>query len=121
VASAWGTSWGSAWGSSWGALVSNLPPVADFTFGVLGLAVTFSDASTDTDGTIVSWLWDFGDSTTSSSQNPVKVYLGGGSYTVRLTVTDDDGATHFVEKVVDVAYLPPSAKDNCGKRRRRWS
>lgn len=69
----------------------NRPPVASFDFVTTGLTVTFSDSSFDPDGSIVSWLWDFGDSTSSTEQNPVHTYAQANTYLVRLTVTDDDG------------------------------
>ena len=56
---------------------------------------SFTDQSTDPDGTVVSWLWDFGDLTpTSTEQNPPPhTYASGPFYIVSLTVTDDKGAT----------------------------
>lgn len=50
--------------------------------------------STDADGSVVSWLWDFGDGTgTSSAQSPRHSYASAGLYTVTLTVTDNEGLT----------------------------
>lgn len=54
--------------------------------------ITFTDASTIGDFAIVSWLWDLGDTGTSTNQNPVSVYAAFGTYVVKLTVTDADGA-----------------------------
>jgi PKD repeat protein len=76
----------------------NQPPVAQAsanpTSGTAPLAVTFSSAgSSDPDGTIVSYSWDFGDGNTSTSANPSHTYTAEGTYTVTLTVTDDQGAT----------------------------
>jgi hypothetical protein len=67
----------------------NLPPVADFTYVINGMTVTFTDKSYDPDGFIVGWLWDFGDGMTSTARNPVHTYTVPGTYTVSLTVTDD--------------------------------
>lgn len=53
----------------------------------------FEDRSTDADGRIVSWSWNFGDGVTSSDQNPTHEYAAPGSYIVTLTVTDDSGLT----------------------------
>jgi photosystem II stability/assembly factor-like uncharacterized protein len=75
----------------------NQPPNAEFTFVADGLTVAFTDASSDPDGTIVEWFWDFGDSTpdsTSTDPNPTHTFPGADTYHVRLTVTDDDGATN---------------------------
>ena len=67
---------------------------ADFTAtpnkGYAPLAVTFADTST---GTVTSWLWNFGDGTTSSAQNPpVHTYSAAGTYTVTLTATGPCGS-----------------------------
>ena len=64
----------------------------------------FSSAnSSDPDGSIVSWLWDFGDGTTSTLPNPaIKVYETPGVYTVTLTVTDNDGATGSDSLIITV-------------------
>ena len=72
----------------------NAAPVANFSAAVSGLGVNFTDSSTDSDGTIVSRAWSFGDGTTSTATNPSKTYAAAGTYTVRLTVTDNGGATH---------------------------
>lgn len=67
-------------------------PAADFsasaTLGVAPLAVTFSDLST---GTVSSWNWDFGDSATSTLQNPSHTYNAVGTYMVGLRVTGPGG------------------------------
>jgi PKD repeat protein len=49
--------------------------------------------SADSDGTIESYEWDFGDGITSSSVSPSHVYAAAGVYEATLTVTDDNGAT----------------------------
>jgi PKD repeat protein len=67
---------------------------ASTTSGVAHLSVDFSaSGSTDADGSIVSWLWEFGDGNTSSDPDAQNLYTRAGSYTVSLTVTDEDGLT----------------------------
>lgn len=70
-----------------------LSPVADFsaspTTGFAPLAVNFIDLSTNNPA---SWQWDFGDSSTSTAQNPLHVYTSQGSYTVSLTVSNAHGS-----------------------------
>jgi len=61
----------------------NQPPTAAFTYSINDLTVTFTDGSTDSDGTIASWNWSFGD----------------GQY----TVTDNDGATNTVSESITLA------------------
>ena len=68
-------------------------PNAEFTGSAVSgnapLGIVFSDLST---GSPASWLWDFGDTTTSTSPNPVHTYVNPGSYTVSLTVTNAAGS-----------------------------
>jgi PKD repeat protein len=52
--------------------------------------------SSDADGSIVSYAWDFGDGTTATGVSPRKRWTRVGTYTLTLVVTDDQGATHTV-------------------------
>ncbi len=62
--------------------------------GTEGQSIAFSSSgSSDSDGTIASYLWDFGDGNTSTQANPIHAYTTAGSYTVSLIVTDNDGAS----------------------------
>lgn len=81
----------------------NNPPVASFTYTISGLTVNFTDTSTDSDGSIVSRSWNFGDGGTSTATNPSHTYATSGSYTVSLTVTDNDNATGSTSHVVTVS------------------
>jgi PKD repeat protein len=73
---------------------SNVAPVANFTFTTSGLTATFTDASTDSDGTIASRSWNFGDGATSTATSPSHTYTAAGTYSVAETVTDNGGLTN---------------------------
>lgn len=82
---------------------ANTPPTADYSFESSSLKVTFIDGSIDSDGSIVSWVWDFGDGTTNTPQNPRHRYRTPGTYTITLTVTDDGGAANSTWKTITVS------------------
>jgi PKD repeat protein len=65
-------------------------PVAGFSFAATLLNVKMTDTST---GNPTSWLWTFGNGTTSAAQNPSVTYAAAGTYTVSLTATNSAGAT----------------------------
>ncbi|MCO7223877.1 pre-peptidase C-terminal domain-containing protein [Pleionea sp. CnH1-48] len=65
--------------------------------------VQFTDSSTDSDGSVVGWSWDFGDGASSNAQNPSHTYAANGTYTVRLTATDNDGKTNTHTESVTVS------------------
>ncbi len=89
----------------------NNPPTANFTYSVNNLTASFDgSSSTDTDGSIVSYAWDFGDGTTGSGVTASRTYAAAGTYTVTLTVTDDDGATG--SKSQSVTVTAPSGGNN---------
>ncbi|MFF8817364.1 collagenase [Leucobacter sp. NPDC015123] len=81
---------------------TNTPPTAAFTAAIEGLQVTLTDGSTDADGSIASWAWEFGNGETSTEQSPVVTYAAAGEFTVKLTVTDNKGATASATRKVTV-------------------
>ena len=89
-------------GSGGGGEPGNQAPVADFTYAVADLTASFTDQSSDADGSVVSWNWNFGDGSNSTAQNPSNTYAAGGTYTVALTVTDNKGATGSTSQAVTV-------------------
>jgi len=93
--------------------VLNVEPSASFTIDPESPNdldnISFIDNSTDSDGVIFSWYWDFGDGNFSTGQNASHRFDDDGIYTVTLTVTDDDGASDVVEKNVNVLNVGPSA------------
>lgn len=70
---------------------ADFPPTADFQVIVDGLEASFTDVSSDGEGKITSWNWDFGDGSQSSEQNPEHIYIASGTYVVTLTVLDEAG------------------------------
>jgi len=79
------------------------------TTGLAGTLVSFTDASTLVDNTNLTYLWDFGDGSTSSTiGNVVHVYPYTGSYTVKLTITSDGGpATEEKEAYINLVGQSP--------------
>jgi Tol biopolymer transport system component len=83
---------------------SNAAPAAGFTVECDQLECSFESSSTDADGAITAYAWDFGDEGSSTEPNPTHAYAApGGDFTVRLTVTDDDGAAAIVSRQVSVS------------------
>jgi PKD repeat protein len=86
---------------------SNKPPTAVVSAtpstGAAPLSVAFSSAgSSDTDGSIASYSWNFGDGASSTAPNPTHTYTSAGTWTATLTVTDDRGATAGASATVTV-------------------
>lgn len=97
-------------------VLPNEAPTAIISANLQGLAgqpITFEDRSTDTDGKVTGWFWDFGDSSVSTAQNPQHTFLTSGQYRVKFTAYDDDGAysnaTTTVYMFADASMLDPEA------------
>jgi len=95
---------------------ANQPPVANPGGpynGTVDVAVQFDgSASSDPDGTIASYNWDFGNGTTGTGATPTTIYTEAGTFNVTLTVTDDVGETSSVSTTVEIvaaANQPPVA------------
>jgi PKD repeat protein/C1A family cysteine protease len=89
----------------------NLPPVAQATgtplSGTAPLTVFFSSTgSSDPDGSIVSYDWDFGDGTSATGATVTHTYLSAGNYGVTLTVTDNKTSTNEAWLTVQVTPDP---------------
>lgn len=85
--------------------IANQAPVAKLAASTLSgtapLTVNFDGAgSSDPDGTIVSYRWNFGDGTTATGPYVTHTYSGSGNYSVTLTVTDDDGASATASTII---------------------
>jgi len=91
------------------AVVVNSPPTANAAgpySGYVGDSIVFDgSASSDTDGVIVAYDWDFGDGVVAgdAGPSPTHLYAAAGNYTVALTVTDDAGDTGTASAAVTVA------------------
>jgi PKD repeat protein len=85
----------------------NQPPTANFTSSCSGLSCTFTSTSSDPDGSVASYSWTFGDGTSSTAQNPSHSYAAGGTYTVTLIVTDNQGA-QSTTSTKSVTVTPPN-------------
>ncbi len=86
------------------ATTPNNPPTAAFTSTTSGLTASFDGSgSSDSDGTIASYDWTFGDGTSATGATTSRTYTAAGTYSVQLRVTDDDGASSVVTQSVTVA------------------
>ena len=100
----------------------NLPPIAIANFdGIYNMGIGYVDEpvtfdgsnSYDSDGTIVSYTWDFGDNTSGTGMTPSHTYTMPGNYSVALTVTDDGvpalSDTGFTTAEIIIRNQPPVA------------
>lgn len=96
-----------------GSQAPNQKPTAAFTLSVNSVSASVDGSgSSDPDGTIASYSWDWGDNTAAGSgKTATHDYAAGGTYTITLTVTDDQGATDTVKHTVTVTVpnQPPTA------------
>ncbi len=96
---------------------TNNPPTAAFTAGVTNATVHLdAGTSSDSDGTITTYAWNYGDGSTGNGQIVDHTYATPGTYTVTLTVTDDDGAQATIQQPVtalapqvDTVVVPDNA------------
>lgn len=99
---------------------NKLPTVscsATSTEGVAPLTVNFVGLGSDSDGIIVSYYWDFGDGKTSNARNPTHTFYHDGDvysrrYTVKLTVTDDKGATDDDYEYISITGVKMTVVDD---------
>ena len=87
-------------------------PVTAFTMPAsvcAGTEVSFADKSTDNGKTITSWIWTFGDGSTSTLQNPVHTYTAAGADTVSLTSVSESGCQSTTQQIIRINNLPVAA------------
>lgn len=80
--------------------------VASDTSGCVPAPISFADISAPGDASITSWLWDFGDGTTSSQQSPHHTYTNPGIYTVTLLVRDANGCRNELTRPDYMTIMP---------------
>ncbi|MBW8481610.1 PKD domain-containing protein [Actinomadura sp. PM05-2] len=98
-----------------GTIRPNEAPTAAFTGSCTGLTCTFdASASADSDGTIASYAWDFGDGQTGTGATVAHTYAAGGDRSVKLTVTDNSGATADATRTA-TPTTPVLATDGFGR------
>lgn len=78
------------------------PPIVYFSYSIKGKKVSFTDKSTDIDGFLVGWQWDFGDNNYSTQEHPTHTYKKNGNYTITLVATDNTGDTGNYTAVIIV-------------------
>ena len=82
---------------------TNMPPVTDFSYSPaickVNEKVQFTDKSVDEDGEVVAYEWDFGNGQTSQEKDPEITFTTTGIVTVKLTSTDDRGATNTKQEI----------------------
>ncbi len=86
---------------------ANQAPAAAFTSSSVGLTASFDGSgSSDPDGTVASYSWDFGDGTAGTGAKASHPYGAAGTFQVKLTVTDNLGATGTTTHPVTTAAPP---------------
>lgn len=86
----------------------NAIPIANFSSTTIceGQTTNFTDLSSISNGSIASWLWDFGDGNSDNTQNPSHQYASAGTYTASLSITTDSNCTGQISYPVEVSSTP---------------
>ncbi|MDJ0337979.1 PKD domain-containing protein [Cryobacterium sp. PH31-O1] len=86
---------------------ANVSPTASFSSAIANRDLTVdATGSTDSDGTITSYAWNFGDDSTATGATATHSYAAAGSYPVTLTVTDNSGASTVTNRTVEATDPP---------------
>lgn len=93
----------------------NFLPVASFVSECTGLTCSFdATSSTDSDGAVVSYAWDFGDESSAQTSVASHSYTSAGNFSVMLAVADDKGAINEKTTIIIVQDQPPAANNKSG-------
>jgi PKD repeat protein len=84
---------------------SNVAPIASFTTSCRDMVCTFTNTSQDPDGQVTAVTWQFGDGVSVDSIDATHQFAATGTYSVTMTVTDNDGAASTATVAVDVRTL----------------
>lgn len=89
-------------------IVISPTPIPDFIFTneCAGVAIKFKDTTKAFNDVVVKWKWSFGDSTFGSADIISKSYKTGGTYNVKLVVTNMAGCSDSISKMLTVHYKP---------------
>ena len=94
-------------------LIANVHPEVNFSYAPEEPTdietITLTGDASDADGEIVNYTWNFGDGNTSYGKNVTHRYIDNGTYTVTLTVMDDDGGTTSYPRNINVSNVAPTA------------
>ena len=82
------------------------PVVVSFTYTVIGLTVNVDASGIDSDGAIVSYVWDWGDGATATGMAAVHTYSAGGTYIITLAMTFNDGSIGRISQTLTVEAVP---------------
>ena len=105
-----GVSWTNRSLFLYGGPAPNERPTASVAVTCDHLVCSFDGSgSSDPDGTVASYAWTFGDGGTATTQKPAHTFGAAGTFTVGLTVTDNDGATGATTQSLTVTAPPPNA------------
>ncbi|MDD1773211.1 MAG: PKD domain-containing protein, partial [Methanomassiliicoccales archaeon] len=93
-------------------MITDASPTASFTppqSPLEGVQVAFTDTSTSYPDQIVNWTWEFGDGNKAYTKDATHIYMQNRSYTVNLTVMDEDGSDSEATIIVQVTDVSPRA------------